>query len=110
MVLVRAASRSRAAPDGLHTPVGAEGKFLSGGQRQATMLLRALFSVAPIILLDEPTSNLDPESKNILMKAIQRAGEGRRRHGEGELGWGEGASAVFIAQCCTAPSATPLRG
>ena len=64
-------------PNGLHTPVGAEGKFLSGGQRQATMLLRALFSVAPIILLDEPTSNLDTESKTILMKAIQRAGEGR---------------------------------
>ena len=63
--------------DGLHTPVGAEGKFLSGGQRQATMLLRALFSVAPIILLDEPTSNLDPTSKKILMRAIQRAGEGR---------------------------------
>lgn len=63
--------------EGLRTPVGAEGKFLSGGQRQATMLLRALFSVAPIVLLDEPTSNLDPDSKVILMKAIQRAGEGR---------------------------------
>ena len=63
--------------EGLHTQVGAEGKFLSGGQRQATMLLRALFSVAPIILLDEPTSNLDPASKKILMKAIRRAGEGR---------------------------------
>ena len=60
--------------NGLHTPVGAEGKFLSGGQRQATMLLRALFSVAPIILLDEPTSNLDPTSKKILMRAIKRAG------------------------------------
>ena len=63
--------------NGLHTPVGAEGKFLSGGQRQATMLLRALFSVAPIILLDESTSNLDPTSKKILMRAIKRAGEGR---------------------------------
>ena len=62
---------------GLQTRVGAEGKFLSGGQRQATMLLRALFSTAPIILLDEPTSNLDPDSKELLLHAIHQAGLGR---------------------------------
>ena len=62
---------------GLNTHVGAEGKFLSGGQRQATMLLRALFSTAPIILLDEPTSNLDPKSKELLLHAIHQAGLGR---------------------------------
>ena len=62
---------------GLQTQVGAEGKYLSGGQRQATMLLRALFSTAPIILLDEPTSNLDPTSKEMLLHAIHKAGLGR---------------------------------
>ena len=62
---------------GLETHVGAEGKLVSGGQRQAIMLLRALLSLAPVILMDEPTSNLDPEAKALLMTAVQRAGRSR---------------------------------
>ena len=63
--------------EGLQTHVGAEGKLVSGGQRQAIMLLRALLSLAPVILMDEPTSNLDPAAKQLLMTAVQRAGTTR---------------------------------
>ena len=63
--------------EGMQTHVGAEGKLVSGGQRQTIMLLRALLSLAPVILMDEPTSNLDPEAKQLLMGAVKRAGTSR---------------------------------
>jgi ATP-binding cassette subfamily B protein len=52
-----------ALPQGYHTQVGENGVLLSGGQRQKISLSRALLSSPSILLLDEPTSMIDKESK-----------------------------------------------
>ena len=50
-------------PDGLNTKVGSKSSMLSGGEKQKIALARALVKKAPILILDEPTSNYDSESK-----------------------------------------------
>ena len=55
-----------AAPDGLDTILDSGADSLSGGQRRRLILTRALVSTAPILLLDEPTENLDEESNHIM--------------------------------------------
>jgi thiol reductant ABC exporter CydC subunit len=57
-------------PDGLDTLVGEEGRRLSGGQRQRLVLARALLADAPVLVLDEPTAQLDPETAAALMDDI----------------------------------------
>jgi thiol reductant ABC exporter CydC subunit len=57
-------------PDGLDTLVGEEGTRLSGGQRQRLVLARALLADAPVLILDEPTAHLDPETAEALMRDI----------------------------------------
>lgn len=59
-------------PDGLLTPIGERGYGLSGGQVQRIALARAFLKNADIILLDEPTANLDAANKTLLLDVIDR--------------------------------------
>ncbi|MGP4023076.1 thiol reductant ABC exporter subunit CydD [Actinomadura sp. 3N407] len=59
-------------PHGLGTPLGERGLGLSAGQRQRIALARAFLRDAPLLLLDEPTSNLDAESEAAVTDAVRR--------------------------------------
>ena len=59
-------------PEGLLTPIGERGYGLSGGQVQRIALARAFLKNADIVLLDEPTANLDSANKALLLDVIDR--------------------------------------
>jgi ATP-binding cassette subfamily C protein CydD len=64
-------------PAGYATPVGERGARLSGGERQRIALARAVLREAPLLVLDEATSHLDPESEALVLAALARLRRGR---------------------------------
>ena len=59
-------------PQGLDSPVGANGSLLSGGQRQRLAIARALYKEAPVWVFDEATSALDTESERAVQQALEQ--------------------------------------
>ncbi|MBD3010872.1 thiol reductant ABC exporter subunit CydD [Streptomyces sp. 5-10] len=66
-----------ALPDGIETRLGEMGAGLSAGQRQRIALARAFLADRPVLLLDEPTANLDGETEASVVDAVRRLAEGR---------------------------------
>jgi ABC-type transport system involved in cytochrome bd biosynthesis fused ATPase/permease subunit len=64
-------------PHGLETILGHEGAGLSVGERQRVALARAFVRDAPLLLLDEPTANLDGRTEERVLTAVQRLMAGR---------------------------------
>jgi ATP-binding cassette subfamily C protein CydD len=62
----------RSSPAGLATMVGDQGLALSGGQAQRLAIARAVLKDAPIVVLDEPTSQIDVETETLLNRALER--------------------------------------
>jgi len=67
----------RALPQGYDTPIGERGAILSGGQKQRLCLARSLLAAAPVLILDEATSHLDPQSEKELQDALGQVLPGR---------------------------------
>ena len=67
----------RELPDGYATIVGDGGRPLSAGERQRVALARAFLRDARLVVLDEPTANLDPANAEAIADAIARLAEGR---------------------------------
>lgn len=64
-------------PRGIDTPVGADGALLSGGQAQRLAIARAALRDAPILILDEPTSQVDLAGEAAILAALDRLAAGR---------------------------------
>lgn len=75
--LAHAGDFVRRLPQGWDTPLGEQGVGLSGGERQRLALARAVLRDAALLVLDEATSNLDPESERDVQQALREVLRGR---------------------------------
>jgi ABC-type multidrug transport system fused ATPase/permease subunit len=64
-------------PSGYDTWIGEQGLYLSAGERQRLAVARALLKDSPMLILDEPTANLDPETGYALLNSIRELSRGR---------------------------------
>jgi ABC-type multidrug transport system fused ATPase/permease subunit len=64
-------------PRGYDTPVGERGVRLSGGQKQRLSIARAFLADPKVLLLDEPTSSVEPDSESAIIAALDRLMAGR---------------------------------
>ena len=64
-------------PEGIHTKIGTDGTYLSGGEQQRISLARAILKDAPIVVLDEATAFADPENEALIQKAFTTLTKGR---------------------------------
>ena len=67
----------RAMPEGLESRIGRGGSALSTGQKQRLSIARGLLRGAPILILDEPTAALDPDTERALLDALSASGRDR---------------------------------
>ena len=63
--------------DGLDTQIGERGVLLSGGQKQRVAIARAFLKNAPILILDEATSELDAENEMLIENSLEKLMEGK---------------------------------
>jgi ATP-binding cassette, subfamily C, bacterial CydD len=75
--LAGAADFVLALPDGYETVVGDGGRTLSAGERRRIALARAFLRDAPLVILDEPTADLDPVNAELVVAAVERLRAGR---------------------------------
>lgn len=64
-------------PGGLDSEVGDQGNWLSGGQRRRLAIARGLLGAAPIVLLDEPTADIDRRTEGLIKESLTRLAESR---------------------------------